>query len=108
MKVPKLVALLLTATLLTAMVMPFLGGPGQRAVPRTGLEEEVKSVEPTPAVEPASEAPPRESLDTVDDDPARVDLDAVWGFLSTEAYWGRDRPRDVVERQRTRNTATPA
>jgi RNAse (barnase) inhibitor barstar len=27
----------------------------------------------------------------LDDDPARVDLDAVWDFLSTEAYWGRDR-----------------
>jgi GNAT superfamily N-acetyltransferase len=35
----------------------------------------------------------------LDDDPARVDLDAVWAFLSTEAYWGRERSRDVVERQ---------
>jgi len=35
----------------------------------------------------------------LDDDPGRVDLDAVWTFLSTEAYWGRERTRDVVERQ---------
>ena len=35
----------------------------------------------------------------LDDDPARVDLDAVWAFLSSEAYWGRDRSRDLVERQ---------
>ena len=35
----------------------------------------------------------------LDDDPARVDLDAVWAFLSTEAYWGRERTREVVERQ---------
>jgi GNAT superfamily N-acetyltransferase len=35
----------------------------------------------------------------LDDDPARVDLEAVWGYLSTEAYWGRDRPRELVERQ---------
>jgi GNAT superfamily N-acetyltransferase len=35
----------------------------------------------------------------LDDDPARVDLDAVWGFLSTEAYWGRERSRALVERQ---------
>jgi hypothetical protein len=35
----------------------------------------------------------------LDDDPARLDLDAIWDFLSTEAYWGRDRSRDVVERQ---------
>ena len=35
----------------------------------------------------------------LDDDPARVDLDAVWAFLSTEAYWGRERSRDDVERQ---------
>jgi GNAT superfamily N-acetyltransferase len=35
----------------------------------------------------------------LDDDPAKVDLDAVWAFLSTEAYWGRDRPRELVERQ---------
>lgn len=35
----------------------------------------------------------------LDDDPARVDLDAVWSYLSTEAYWGRERSRDLVERQ---------
>jgi GNAT superfamily N-acetyltransferase len=35
----------------------------------------------------------------LDDDPARVDLEAVWAFLSTEAYWGRDRTRELVERQ---------
>jgi len=35
----------------------------------------------------------------LDDDPARVDLDAVWAFLSTEAYWGRERSRNEVERQ---------
>ena len=35
----------------------------------------------------------------LDDDPARLDLDAIWDFLSTEAYWGTDRSRDVIERQ---------
>lgn len=35
----------------------------------------------------------------LDDDPQRVDLEAVWSFLSTEAYWGRERTREVVERQ---------
>lgn len=35
----------------------------------------------------------------LDDDPGRVDLDAVWNFLSTEAYWGRERSRGDVERQ---------
>ncbi len=35
----------------------------------------------------------------LDDDPDRVDLDAVWAFLSTEAYWGRERSRELVERQ---------
>jgi ribosomal protein S18 acetylase RimI-like enzyme len=35
----------------------------------------------------------------LDDDPARLDLDAIWAYLSTEAYWGRERSRDVVERQ---------
>ncbi|MFH5821236.1 GNAT family N-acetyltransferase [Georgenia sp. AZ-5] len=34
-----------------------------------------------------------------DDDPARLDLDAVWRFLSTEAYWGRWRSRADVEAQ---------
>jgi len=34
-----------------------------------------------------------------DDDPARVDRDAVWAFLSTEAYWGRWRERADVEAQ---------
>jgi GNAT superfamily N-acetyltransferase len=35
----------------------------------------------------------------IDDDPARVDRDALWRFLSIDAYWGRWRSRDVVERQ---------
>jgi GNAT superfamily N-acetyltransferase len=35
----------------------------------------------------------------LDDDPERVDLDAVWAFLSTQAYWGRWRPREVVAAQ---------
>ncbi|WP_020573282.1 GNAT family N-acetyltransferase [Actinopolymorpha alba] len=35
----------------------------------------------------------------LDDDPDRVDVDALWVFLSTEAYWGRWRTRDVLERQ---------
>jgi GNAT superfamily N-acetyltransferase len=35
----------------------------------------------------------------LDDDPARVDIDVVWAFLSTEAYWGRWRTRDDVIRQ---------
>jgi GNAT superfamily N-acetyltransferase len=34
-----------------------------------------------------------------DDDPARVDRDAVWTFLSEHAYWGRWRARADVERQ---------
>jgi len=35
----------------------------------------------------------------VDDDPSRVDLDVVWSFLSSEAYWGRWRTREDVVRQ---------
>jgi len=35
----------------------------------------------------------------LDDNRARVNLDVVWGFLSTEAYWARWRTRDIVERQ---------
>uniref|UniRef100_UPI00389948AE GNAT family N-acetyltransferase n=1 Tax=Goodfellowiella coeruleoviolacea TaxID=334858 RepID=UPI00389948AE len=35
----------------------------------------------------------------VDDDPGRVDRDAVWAFLSEHAYWGRWRRREHVERQ---------
>jgi GNAT superfamily N-acetyltransferase len=34
-----------------------------------------------------------------DDSPARVDVDVVWTFLSTEAYWARWRSRSDVERQ---------
>lgn len=33
------------------------------------------------------------------DDPARVDRDVVWAFLSTEAYWGRTRERADFEHQ---------
>jgi GNAT superfamily N-acetyltransferase len=35
----------------------------------------------------------------VDDNPERIDLDTVWVFLSTEAYWGRWRTREIVEQQ---------
>lgn len=35
----------------------------------------------------------------IDDDPARVDRDAVWRFLSAEAYWGRQRRRADFEAQ---------
>jgi len=39
------------------------------------------------------------STDDVVDDPGRIDLDVVWRFLSTDAYWNRWRTRDDVERQ---------
>jgi GNAT superfamily N-acetyltransferase len=35
----------------------------------------------------------------LDDDRDRIDRDAVWDFLSTEAYWGRDRVRADFEAQ---------
>jgi GNAT superfamily N-acetyltransferase len=35
----------------------------------------------------------------LDDDPRRVDRDAVWEFLSTRAYWGRFRTRADFEAQ---------
>ncbi|HZA88876.1 MAG TPA: GNAT family N-acetyltransferase [Solirubrobacterales bacterium] len=34
----------------------------------------------------------------LDDDPARVDVDAVHGFLANHSYWACGRPREVVER----------
>jgi GNAT superfamily N-acetyltransferase len=35
----------------------------------------------------------------LDDDAGRIDRDAVWDFLSTEAYWGRSRTRADFEAQ---------
>jgi GNAT superfamily N-acetyltransferase len=35
----------------------------------------------------------------LDDDPDRVDLDVIWGYLSTEAYWHRWRTREQVALQ---------
>ncbi len=35
----------------------------------------------------------------VDDDADRVDVDAVWQFLSTQAYWGRWRRREDLAAQ---------
>jgi GNAT superfamily N-acetyltransferase len=34
----------------------------------------------------------------LDDDPARVDVDAVHRFLSEEAYWAPGRSRETIER----------
>ncbi len=35
----------------------------------------------------------------LDDDPARLQFDVIWGWLSTAAYWGRWRTRDEVRAQ---------
>jgi ribosomal protein S18 acetylase RimI-like enzyme len=35
----------------------------------------------------------------LDDGPERIDRDALWAFLSIDAYWGRWRTRDIVEQQ---------
>jgi ribosomal protein S18 acetylase RimI-like enzyme len=40
----------------------------------------------------------------LDDDPARIDVDAVHRFISDESYWGVGRPRELVERA-IRNSA---
>lgn len=34
----------------------------------------------------------------LDDDPERVDVDAVHAFISRESYWGRGRARELTER----------
>jgi predicted N-acetyltransferase YhbS len=34
----------------------------------------------------------------LDDDPGRIDIDAVHAFISGESYWGQGRPREMVER----------
>jgi ribosomal protein S18 acetylase RimI-like enzyme len=34
----------------------------------------------------------------LDDDPSRIDLDAVHAFISQQSYWGRGRPRELLER----------
>src|SRR5438477_4942378 len=34
----------------------------------------------------------------LDDDPDRIDVDAVHDFLSNHAYWAEGRPRETVER----------
>src|SRR5213079_3019073 len=34
----------------------------------------------------------------LDDDPARVDVDAVQEFLANKSYWASGRPRELVER----------
>ncbi|HUH82001.1 MAG TPA: GNAT family N-acetyltransferase [Solirubrobacteraceae bacterium] len=33
----------------------------------------------------------------LDDDPGRVDVDAVHAFIANESYWGRERPRERTE-----------
>jgi GNAT superfamily N-acetyltransferase len=34
----------------------------------------------------------------LDDDPDRIDIDAVHDYISGESYWGQGRPRERVER----------
>lgn len=35
----------------------------------------------------------------VDDDPSRIDADAAWTFLSTEARWGKTRTKEMFDYQ---------
>ena len=34
----------------------------------------------------------------LDDNPARIDVDAVQDYLANDSYWAKGRPREVVER----------
>lgn len=34
----------------------------------------------------------------LDDDPARIDLDVVWRYLTDQSYWARGRTREFVAR----------
>ena len=34
----------------------------------------------------------------LDDDPSRIDIDAVHAFVAGESYWAPGRPRDLIER----------
>jgi ribosomal protein S18 acetylase RimI-like enzyme len=34
----------------------------------------------------------------LDDDPSRINVDAVHDYLANDAYWAKGRPREVVER----------
>lgn len=34
----------------------------------------------------------------LDDDPARIDLDAVHAYIAGESYWAQGRPREVMDR----------
>ena len=34
----------------------------------------------------------------LDDDPDRIDVDAVHDYLANKSYWAEGRPREVVER----------
>lgn len=52
-------------------------------------------------IPPAAAEPVRRTLPggfELDDDRTRVDVAEVQRFLSTESYWARGRPREVVER----------
>jgi GNAT superfamily N-acetyltransferase len=46
-------------------------------------------------------APVKRTIDEfeIDDDPSRIDRDAAWAWLSTQAYWGRWRRREHLEAQ---------
>ena len=47
----------------------------------------------------ALQALPTGAIVELTDDPERVDLDALWDFLSTGAYWGKWRDEEAVRRQ---------
>jgi GNAT superfamily N-acetyltransferase len=53
-----------------------------------------------PACTNATRSPTIAHVDyELDDNPARIDADVVWEFMSTQAYWGRWRDRTALEHQ---------
>lgn len=63
-----------------------------------GLRSAVATGEPAGTVASRT-TPPGDGGYVVSTDPAAVDREVVWTYLHTEAYWGRWRDRQTVERQ---------
>jgi GNAT superfamily N-acetyltransferase len=57
------------------------------------------TAEPTEPTQPTQPTLADDVAYDFDDDPVRVDRDVVWDFMTEYAYWGRWRPREIVERQ---------
>jgi ribosomal protein S18 acetylase RimI-like enzyme len=69
-----------------------------RTAPSMACDGDAAPLAPAPSCDTARMRRELQDGLVLDDDPARVDVDAVHDYLANHSYWAEGKPRDVVAR----------